>query len=68
MSKTEAIKRTDYTETELIYLGLVAMKVRMKEARANSQTSEEWDHYDALVKAYDAMEIEYKAKVDKEAK
>ena len=68
MNKTEAIKRTDYTETELVYLGLVAMKIRMKEARANSETSDEWDHYDALVNAYDAMEIEYKAKIDKEVK
>lgn len=68
MSKQEAINRTEYSETELIYLGLVAMKVRMKEARNNSTDSESWDHYDALVKAYDAMEIEYKAKVDKETK
>ena len=54
MSKAKAIKKTDYTETELIYLGLIAMKIRMKESRNESQDSESWDHYDALVKAYDA--------------
>lgn len=62
MSKAEAIKRTGYTENELIYLGLVAMKVRMKESRNNCETSEEFEHYDALVKAFDAMAIEYESK------
>lgn len=62
MSKAEAIKKTGYTENELIYLGLIAMKVRMKESRHNCETSEEFEHYDALVKAFDAMAIEYEKK------
>ena len=63
MNKAEAIKKTGYTENELIHLGLISMKLRMKEARNNCVTSEEYDHYDALVKAYDAMVIEYEKKV-----
>ena len=62
MSKAEAIKRTGYTEYDLIYLGLIAMKVRMEEARNVSETSEEFEHYDAMVKAFDAMAIEYENK------
>ena len=62
MKKEEAIKATGYTESELIYLGIIAMKVRMKEARTNSEDDESWSHYDALVKAYEALDIEYKAK------
>lgn len=68
MKKAEAIKRTGYTEDELIYLGIIAMKNRMKDARNNSEDDESWDHYDALVKAYDALEISYKAKTEKEGK
>lgn len=62
MKKEEAIKATGYTESELIYLGIIAMKVRMKEARNNSEDDESWSHYDALVKAYEALDIAYKAK------
>lgn len=58
MTKSEAIKETGYTETELIYLGLIAMKNRMKEARRESQDSECFDHYDRLVRAYDKMIVE----------
>ena len=58
MSKSEAIKNTGYTENELIYLGLIAMKNRMKEARSESTDSECYEHYDRLVKAYDKMIVE----------
>ena len=58
MTKAEAIKNTGYTENELIFLGLVAMKNRMKEARRESADSESYDHYDRLVKAYDKMIVE----------
>ena len=62
MSKAEAIKNTGYTENELIYLGLIAMKNRMKEARHESTDSESFDHYDRLVRAYDKMIVEYENK------
>ena len=55
MTKVEAIKATGYTENELIMLGLISMKNRMKEARRESQDSESYDHYDQLVRAYDKM-------------
>lgn len=58
MTKAEAIKNTGYTENELIYLGLIAMKNRMKEARHESTDSECFEHYDRLVKAYDKMIVE----------
>lgn len=59
MTKIEAIKETGYTEEELIVLGLIAMKNRMKEARRESTDSECYDHYDRLVRAYDKMIIEH---------
>ena len=58
MTKAEVIKSTGYTEEELIFLGLIAMKNRMKEARSESTESECFDHYDRLVRAYDMMIIE----------
>jgi len=58
MTKAEAIKNTGYTEEELIVLGLIAMKCRMKEARNESEDSESYEHYDRLVKAYDKMIVE----------
>lgn len=60
MTKAEAIKNTGYEEEELILLGLIAMKARMKEARNASEDSESFDHYDSLVKAYDKMICEYR--------
>lgn len=59
MTKAEAIKSTGYTEEELIFLGLVAMKNRMKEARRESTDSECYEHYDRLVRAYDKMIVEH---------
>lgn len=58
MTKVEVIKSTGYTEEELILLGLIAMKNRMKEARRESTDSESFDHYDRLVRAYDKMIVE----------
>ena len=58
MTKAEAIKVTGYTEDQLIVLGLIAMKNRMKEARSESDSSECFEHYDRLVRAYDKMIIE----------
>lgn len=55
MTKAETISVTGYTEEELIFLGLVAMKNRMKEARQESTDSECFEHYDRLVRAYDRM-------------
>ncbi len=55
MTKQEAIKGTGYTEDELIILGLIAMKNRMKEARRESPDRESYDHYDRMVNAYDKM-------------
>ena len=67
MSMQDKIAKTGYSETELIYLGLITMKLRMKDARNGAEDSESYEHYDAMVKAYEAMEIHYKAMVDKEA-
>lgn len=64
MTKAEAIKATGYTERELIYLGLIVMKNRMKQAREENPAS--FDHYDRLVKAYDKMMVECKAELVKE--
>ena len=58
MTKVELIKSTGYTEEQLILLGLIAMKNRMKEARSESTDSESFDHYDRLVRAYDKMIVE----------
>ncbi len=58
MTKVEVIKSTGYTEGQLILLGLIAMKNRMKEARRESTDSESFDHYDRLVRAYDKMIVE----------
>ena len=58
MTKVEVIKSTGYTEEQLILLGLIAMKNRMKEARSESTDSESFDHYDRLVRAYDKMIVE----------
>jgi hypothetical protein len=58
MTKVEVIKSTGYTEEQLILLGLIAMKNRMKEARRESTDSESFDHYDRLVRAYDKMIVE----------
>lgn len=58
MTKAEVIKSTGYTEEQLILLGLISMKNRMKEARNESTDSECFDHYNRLVHAYDKMIIE----------
>ena len=58
MTKVEVIKSTGYTEEQLILLGLIAMKNRMKEARNESTDSECYEHYDRLVRAYDKMIVE----------
>ena len=58
MTKVEVVKSTGYTEEQLILLGLIAMKNRMKEARSESTDSESFDHYDRLVRAYDKMIVE----------
>lgn len=58
MTKAETIKNTGYTENELILLGLISMKSRMKEARNGSSDSEFFDHYNGLVKAYDVLIVE----------
>ena len=58
MTKAEAIKNTGYTEDQLIVLGLIAMKNRMKGARQESTDCESYEHYDNLVQAYDKMIIE----------
>ena len=58
MTKVEVIKSTGYTEEQLILLGLIAMKNRMKEARRESTDNESFDHYDRLVRAYDKMIVE----------
>ena len=58
MTKAEMIKSTGYTEEQLILLGLISMKNRMKEARNESTDSESFDHYARLVRAYDKMIVE----------
>ena len=65
MTKVEAIKNTGYTEEELIFLGLIAMKNNMKKARNESTDDESFDHYDRLVRAYDKMIVEREGVLDK---
>ena len=55
MSYEEIIKRTDYTETELINLALVTAIHFYKNCRNNSDDSESWDHYDNLCEAFKAI-------------
>ena len=55
MTKTEAIRKTEYTETELIKLAIQTAKHIYKDHRNASDDIESWDHYDALVNAYEAI-------------
>ena len=68
MKRAELIKATGYTENELIYMGLIKMKLWMRDNRNESHTDEHWAHYDALAKAYEALEEKYNAKLAKEGK
>ena len=58
MSKDKVISETGYSETELIYLGLVSIKNIMKNSRDNAPNETLRNHYQAMYKAYDRLEEE----------
>ena len=62
MTKQEAVNLTEYTEQELVHLALV-MAVQQAKAwrRENEGDAGAYDHYDALVTAWQAMADEAKA-------
>lgn len=51
---------TDYTKDELIALALKMAAQRAKEWRNAADDSESWDHYDGLLKAFEAIQNESK--------
>jgi len=55
MTKQEAIQSTEYTEQELIKLALTMAAQQAKAWRNGSEDSESWDHYEALMNAFQAM-------------
>lgn len=65
MTKQEAIRCTEYTEKELVHLALV-MAVQQAKAwrRGSEDDSDAYDHYDALVNAWQAMADEAKAETN----
>lgn len=66
MTKQEAISRTEYTEEELVHLALVMAVQQAKTWRRGSEDdANAWDHYDALVNAWQALADEAKAAMDK---
>lgn len=55
MTKAEAIQNTEYTEQELIKLALTMAAQQAKTWRNGSDDSESWDHYEALMNAFQAI-------------
>ena len=61
MTKEEAIKKTEYTENDLINLALMMAVQRSREWRNQSDDSVTWDHYENLTNAFSAILSERKA-------
>ena len=55
MTKAEAIQNTEYTEQELIKLALTMAAQQAKNWRNGSEDIESWDHYEALMNAFQAI-------------
>ena len=55
MTKTEAIRNTEYTEHDLINLALTIAMQQSREWRNQSDDSESWEHYENLMNAFIAI-------------
>lgn len=55
MTKTEAIRNTEYTENGLINLALTMAVQQSREWRNQSDDSESWEHYENLMNAFSAI-------------
>ena len=55
MTKTEAIRNTEYTENDLIKLALTMAVRQSREWRNQSDDSESWEHYENLMNAFSAI-------------
>ena len=55
MTKTEAIRNTEYTENDLINLALTMAVQHSREWRNQSDDSESWEHYENLMNAFSAI-------------
>ncbi len=55
MTKTEAIRNTEYTENDLINLALTIAMQQSREWRNQSDDSESWEHYENLMNAFIAI-------------
>ena len=55
MTKAEAIKNTEYTESDLINLALTMAVQQCRAWRNESDDINSWDHYDALLNAFSAI-------------
>lgn len=65
MTKQEAIRCTGCTEKELVHLALVMAVQQAKAWRMESEDdADAFDHYDALVNAWQAMADEAKAEMN----
>ena len=68
MTKAEAIAKTEYTEKQLIDMALVIAQQKMADFRDNrgvnqstTLTIDDWNHYNDLVEAFDAILTERRA-------
>lgn len=56
MTTAEIIKKTEYTETQLIEMALVIAARQMKKFRDEpDNNAEDWDHYNDLAEAFHAI-------------
>ena len=55
MTKTEAIRNTEYTENDLINLALTMAVQQSRAWRNESEDIHSWDHYDNLMNAFSAI-------------
>lgn len=68
MTKAEAIAKTEYTEEQLIDMALVIAQRKMTDFRDNrgvnqstTLTIDDWNHYNDLAEAFEAILRERKA-------
>ena len=69
MTMAEAIKKTEYTEEQLVDMAPVIAQRKMADFRDNrgvnqytTLTIEDWNHYNDLVEAFEAILQERKAR------
>lgn len=69
MTKAKAIAKTEYTEKQLIDMALVIAQRKMADFRDNrgvnqstTLTLDDWNHYNDLVEAFEAILQERKAR------